>query len=155
MNNKTLVDLIGLLLIALIVVIGYKLSPLLLPKADLTLQPEAGCDLQRQSCGAVLPGGGRVELSITPRPIPMVKPLKVEVSLLGARANRVDVDFAGTEMNMGLNRPALQADGNGRFAGEATLPVCITGAMAWQATVLVETEKERIAIPFRFASGHG
>jgi len=34
-----------------------------------------------------------------------------------------------------------------------TLPVCITGAMDWQATVLIENGGERIAIPWRFSSG--
>ena len=154
MNKKTLIDIIGLLLIALVVVVGYKLSPLILPKADKTIQPEAGCDLQRQACQAVLPGGGRVELGITPRPIPMVKPLQVEVRVEGVTASRVEVDFTGIDMNMGLNRPLLQAMADGRYRGEATLPVCITGAMDWQATVLLETDQERIAIPFRFASGH-
>lgn len=154
MNKKTLIDFIGLLLIALVVVVGYKLSPLLLPKADKTLQPESGCDLQRQACAAPLPDGGRVVLSITPRPIPMIRPLQIEVRLEKLAASRVEVDFAGVEMNMGLNRPLLQAVGDGRYQGEATLPVCVTGAMDWQATVLVEGERERIAIPFRFASGH-
>ena len=36
-NKKILIDAIGLLLIALVVVVGYKLSPLLLPKADVIL----------------------------------------------------------------------------------------------------------------------
>ncbi len=155
MNKKALIDLIGLLLIALVVVVGYKLSPLLLPKADLTVQPEAGCDLQRRACRAVLPDGGRVELAIAPRPIPMVKPLQVEVRLDGLVATRVEVDFAGVDMNMGLNRPLLAPVAPGLYQGEATLPVCITGAMDWQATVLVETERARLAVPFRFASGHG
>ena len=54
---------------------------------------------------------------------------------------------------MGLNRPELVARGDGLFSGEATLPVCITGAMDWQATVLIENGSERIAIPYRFSSG--
>ncbi len=147
-----LIDLIGLLLIALVVVVGYKLSPVLLPKADLTVAPETPCDLHRSPCAAALPGGGRVELSVLPRPIPMVKPLTVEVAVSGVAVDRVEVDFAGLEMNMGLNRPLLAGRGDGRFAGGTTLPVCITGAMAWQATVLLETPGERIAVPFRFGS---
>lgn len=152
MTKKALIDLIGILLIALVVVVGYKLSPLLLPKADVTVQPEAGCDLQRGPCGALLPGGGRIELSLLPRPIPMMKPLQAEVTVAGAPAMAVEVDFAGIDMNMGLNRPQLQGRGDGRFVGEATLPVCITGAMDWQVTVLLETAGERIAVPFRFSS---
>lgn len=154
MNKKSLIDVIGLLLIALVVVVGYKLSPLLLPKADVTVQPDAGCDLQRRACSVALPDGGKVELSLTPRPIPMIKPLQVTVGVEGAEATRVEIDFAGVDMNMGLNRPLLQKGEGGLYRGETTLPVCVTGAMDWQVTVLLETARQRVAIPFRFASSH-
>lgn len=153
MNKKLLIDVIGILLIALVVVVGYKLSPLLLPRADVVIQPDPACNLQRQACAVKLPSGGSVELAMATRPIPMVKPFEVRVTTRGFAPGRVEVDFAGIEMNMGLNRPELAARGGGRFAGQVTLPVCITGAMDWQATVLIETGGERIAIPYRFSSG--
>lgn len=154
MNKKILIDAIGILLIALVVVVGYKLSPILLPKADLTVMPDASCNLQRQACVTLLPDGGRVELSTSVRPIPMVKPFKVQVMLNGVAASRVEVDFAGIGMNMGLNRPELLDQGGGRFVAEASLPVCITGEMDWQATVLIETASQRIAIPYHFSGAH-
>ncbi|MBL8420496.1 MAG: hypothetical protein JNK92_07645 [Dechloromonas sp.] len=153
MNKKILIDVIGILLIALVVVVGYKFSPLLRPRVDVVIQPDPVCNLQRQSCAVKLPSGGSVELSMAPRPIPMVKPFEVQVTTSGFAPTRVEVDFAGIDMNMGLNRPQLAAHGNGRFAGQVTLPVCITGAMEWQATVLVEAGGQRIAIPYRFSSG--
>ncbi len=153
MNKKLLIDVIGILLIALVVVVGYKLSPLLLPRADVVIQPDPACNLQRQACAVKLPSGGSVELAMATRPIPMVKPFEVRVTTRGFAPGRVEVDFAGIEMNMGLNRPELATRGDGRFAGQVTLPVCITGAMDWQATVLIETGGERIAIPYRFSSG--
>lgn len=153
MKKKILMDVIGILLIALVVVVGYKLSPLLLPRADVVIQPDPACNLQRQACAVKLPSGGSVELAMATRPIPMVKPFEVRVTTRGFAPGRVEVDFAGIEMNMGLNRPELAARGDGRFVGQVTLPVCITGAMDWQATVLIETGGERIAIPYRFSSG--
>lgn len=151
-NKKVLVDAIGIIALALVVVIGYKLSPLLLAKADLTVQPDPGCDLHRAPCTASLPGGGQLRLSIAPRPIPVVSPLRLEVEVVGREASRVDIDFAGVDMNMGYNRPELAALGGGRFSGQGTLPVCITGGMDWRATVQVETDKERIAAPFVFST---
>jgi len=152
-NKKVLIDVIGILLIALVVVVGYKLSPMLLPKADVTVQPDPACDLQHQACAVELQGGGRVELSSSIRPVPMVKPFEIEAKTAGFAPSRVEVDFAGVDMNMGYNRPELAAHGNGRYVAEATLPVCITGLMDWQVTVLIETGSERIAIPFRLSSG--
>ena len=152
MNKKILIDLIGVLLIALVVVIGYKLSPLLLPRADVTVQPDPLCDLQKESCAVTLPSGGKIELAMGTKPVPMVKPFQVQVVASGFVPKRIEVDFAGIDMNMGLNRPELTVRGDGKYVAEANLPVCISGHMDWQVTVLVDTGTEQIAIPFRFSS---
>jgi len=152
-NKKILIDVIGIELIALVVVIGYKLSPMLLPKADVTIQPDPVCNLQVVACGVTLPSGGKVVLSMGTRPIPLVKPFEVEVTTSGFSPTRVEVDFAGIDMNMGLNRPQLAAKSEGSYTAEVTLPVCITGQMDWQATVLIESGSGRIAVPYRFSSG--
>ena len=149
-NRSLLVDLAIILALAIVAVVGYKYSPLLLPKADLTLAPVAGCVLQKQACHAEVPGGGRIELDIAPRPIPVIRPMRVAVAISGLTANQVEIDFTGVTMNMGLNRQTLAANGNGGFTGEATIPVCITGRMAWRATLVVETDRQRIAVPFLF-----
>ncbi len=91
-------------------------------------------------------------MNIAPHPIPLVKPLQVTVTLSGIDGDRVEVDFDGSEMKMGYNRPVLENSG-GRFVGQTTLPVCITGAMKWTATVLVTAENRRIAAPFHFDVG--
>jgi hypothetical protein len=151
-NKKILIDLVGVLLIALVVVVGYKLSPMLLPKVDVTIQPDPLCNLQTDSCAVTLPSGGKIELTMGTKPVPMVKPFEVQVMTNGVTPKRIEVDFAGIDMNMGLNRPELSARGNGKYAADASLPVCISGHMDWQVTVLVDTGAEQIAIPYRFSS---
>lgn len=153
-SKSLLVDSAMILTLVLIGVIGYKLSPLLMPKADVTANPDPGCDLHRGICAAPLPAGGRISLALTPHPIPVTAPLELTVEVEGVNADAVAVDFAGVNMNMGFNRPRLAPAGAGRFIGQATLPVCVTGRMTWQATVLVETGSTRIAVPFRFDAGH-
>jgi hypothetical protein len=148
-KRPILADLTIVLVLIAIAVAGYRFSPLLLPKADLTVTPDPTCDLNREACRAVFPGG-TVELAITPRPIPVVKSLTVSVVLRGTDARKVDIDFSGATMNMGYNRLTLQPTEPGRFVGEASLPVCVTGRMEWLATVIVETDSRRIAVPFRF-----
>lgn len=135
-------------------ILGYRLSPLLLPKADVTGTAEPGCNLQRQACPAAFPDGGHLQLSITPHPIPLLKPLRVEVTVSGIKPSKVEVDFAGANMNMGHNRSELTATGPGRHAGETSLPVCVSGSMTWVATVIIETDRQRIAVPYRFDVGH-
>lgn len=136
-----------------IAVLGQRFSPLLLPKVDVTGVVEAGCDLQQRPCSATLPTGGSVRLSITPRPIPYLQPLRVEVGTSGIEARKVEVDFAGASMNMGFNRIPLSAAGVGRHSGESSLPVCVSGSMSWVATVLIETDRQRIAVAYRFDVG--
>lgn len=147
-NYFSLVNLTIILALACIAVIGYRLSPL--AKADLTIAPQPGCDLNTQTCSAELPGGGRLELSITPRPIPVVKPLQVDVRLSGRVADQVEIDFSGVAMDMGHHRLQLVADGQGRYLGQAMLPVCISGRMTWQATLIVGSGHQTIAIAFPF-----
>jgi hypothetical protein len=154
LSKSLLVDSAMILALVLVGTIGYKLSPLLMPKADVVAAPAPGCDLHQSACEAELPGGGRLRFSLTPRPIPVAAPMEIAVAVEGVAAERVAVDFAGVSMNMGFNRPALNPAGAGRFAGQGTLPVCVTGRMTWQATVLVEHGRKRIAVPFRFDAGH-
>ncbi len=150
MTKKLLLDAAILLALAVLGVIGYKLAPLLNPKTDITL-PLSSCDLAKQACVATLPAGGQLEFSIEPRPIPSLKPLKLQASIKGSEVRKIEVDLVGTDMKMGYNRPELQGSG-GQFTGHANLPVCITGKMEWDATVLLETGKGVIAVPFRFAT---
>lgn len=139
--------------LVVIAVVGQRYSPLLMPKTDVTGVVAAGCDLQQQACSATLPDGGRVQLSITPRPIPYLQPLRLEVGISGVEARKVEVDFAGASMNMGYNRIQLAAAGAGRHTGESSLPVCVSGSMSWIATVVIETDRQRIAVPYRFDVG--
>ncbi|MDP1526126.1 MAG: hypothetical protein Q8M20_09970 [Rhodocyclaceae bacterium] len=153
MSRSLLVDSALILALILIGIVGYKLSPLLMPKADVTVAPEAGCDLHKTPCRAMLPSGGRLTLSLTPRPIPVAQPIEMAVSVEGMSTDSVQIDFAGVDMAMGFNRPTLKAAGSGQFVGPTTLPVCVTGHMTWQATVLLQTGSQRIAVPFRFVTG--
>jgi hypothetical protein len=83
-----------------------------------------------------------------PGSIPLVKPLQVDVHIDGLAADKVEIDFAGPSMNMGYNRQALVAGGQGRYRGEAMLPVCVSGAMTWQARLLIDSRGQRIAVRF-------
>lgn len=153
-SKSLLVDSAMILALILIGVVGYKLSPLLLPKADVLVEADPACDLHRAPCTAVLPQGGRLSFALTPRPIPVAQPLDMVVDIEGAGADRVVVDFAGVDMSMGFNRTTLRALDAHRHVGQTTLPVCVTGRMLWQATVLIEIGRTRIAVPFHFEAGH-
>lgn len=148
-SHSYLVDVLVLLALAILGVLGYKLAPLLSPRTDVAL-PVSQCDLGKTPCTIALPEGGQIEIAIDPRPIPALKPLRLLAVASKADVRKIEVDFAGVDMKMGYNRPALESIGDGRFSGQANLPVCITGKMQWQATVLIETGKSVVAAPFVF-----
>jgi hypothetical protein len=68
----------------------------------------------------------------------------------GVDPDRVEVDFAGVDMNMGFNRVALKPVGQGTFAGTGMLPVCVRARMTWEARVLLHTDAGLLAASFRF-----
>lgn len=97
-----------------------------------------------------MPGGGKVQFGIEPRSIPVLRPLALTSRVEGLNPRSVEVDFAGTDMNMGYNRIALESVGEGGWKGEATLPVCVRSRMSWEARVLLHTDAGIMAAPFRF-----
>lgn len=148
MSTKTLPAVALLIALIILSVIAYKYLPMFRPAADVRLAAVA-CDPGLVACQADLPGGGRLAFSVTPQPIRPLQRFDMTVVLQGTLARAIEIDFAGTQMDMGLIRPRLTGSGS-NFSGTAVLPVCVTGSMEWEATVLVTTEGQRIAAPFRF-----
>ena len=140
------------LALACLAVVGYKLAPQPRGDAGLVVDAPASCDLNVRRCAVDLPAGGRVELSISPQPIPVVKPLQIDVRVTDINVHRVELDFSGRTMDMGPNRTLLAAVGEGIYRGSAMLPVCVTGRMDWQATLLVDTGRGRLAARFNFSA---
>lgn len=112
----------------------------------------AACDLNRGACSVDLPGGGRLTAEITPRPIPVLKPLAVRLTLAGRKVDAARLEFSGVEMDMGFNQVVLTAT-DGGFVGSASLPVCVSGRMRWQAVFHIEGPDGRLDVPFQFDSG--
>ena len=146
-SRQTILTVIALAL-ACVAVIGYKLSARW-HSADAIMLPRSSCNPSVEDCTISLPRGGQLRLSIAPRPIRALQKLSLEVAITGWKAEKVEIDFDGVDMSMGYNRPVLSGDGR-KFSGQTMLPVCITGTMTWKATVVVTTDKERIAAPFHF-----
>ena len=126
--------------------------PLLNPAVVASAPLDPRCDLRQGPCTGTLPSGGQVHLELTPRDLPLLEPIAIDVRLEGLRAFAVEVDFAGVDMNMGYNRPRLAAEGQGRYVGNTVLPVCVRQRMDWEARVLVRTPDGLMAAPFRFST---
>ena len=148
MHKRQTILIVIVLALACVITAGYKFAAKWHASEGTTLPPSS-CDPSVQECWISLPQGGRLRLSIEPRPIRPLQKLSLGVSMEGQSASTVAIDFDGVDMSMGYNRPVLSGS-DGHFSGETILPVCITGKMKWKATVLISTEREQIAAPFHF-----
>lgn len=150
MSSRYLGALIVLLLLGGVTLVLYDVWPLLFPRIVAVAPLVPTCDLRHGDCTAILPGGGKVRFGIEPRSIPVLQPLALAARVEGLEPRSVAVDFAGTDMNMGYNRVALEPIGGGAWKGQATLPICVRSRMNWEARVLLQTDAGIMAAPFRF-----
>lgn len=144
-----LCGLTGALLAALAVTALVK-SMLFAAPQFTTLALDETCSLSSGTCTLRLPDGGRLEFRLGPQPVPLLKPLALELHVAGSRARALEVDFRGIDSPMAFNRANLARAAEGRYEGQATLPLCANGRMAWQAVVLLEDGGRKIHAPFRF-----
>ena len=138
---------------AVIGVAVYKTWPILFPPIAERAPLNPACDLAATECTVRFADGGSVALAIRPRGIPTAHPLTVAARLTGLPPpERVELDFAGLDMDMGYNRVSLAPapDGRNRWTGTAMLPVCVRARMTWEARVLLHLPKGTLAAPFRF-----
>ncbi len=86
----------------------------------------------------------------------MLRPLRIKVGLDALpMPQRVELDFAGFDMDMGYNRVVLHAgsDPGGdtvSYSGSGMLPICVRDRMTWEARVLIYLPDGILAAPFRF-----
>lgn len=141
-----------LLALAVLAVLGLRLWPLLHPTISVRAAQDRTCDAREGPCTVRFASGGTVTLDLLPRGIPSLTPLTASARLTGLPTpGRVEIDFAGADMNMGYNRVLLTATGApGRYAGPAMLPVCVRERMLWDAQVLLHYPDRLLAAPFRF-----
>lgn len=142
----------GAVFLAVTAAAFYVAWPLLNPTVIWTAPVDPACDLRQAICESQLPSGASVRFGLEPRTIPLLQPIRIDVEVRGMNTLGVEVDFAGVDMNMGYNRPALSSQGGGHFTGEVTIPVCVRNRMDWEAKVLVRTTAGLVAAPFRFST---
>ena len=113
-----------------------------------TLNPE--CNKAEFPCSVNLKNGGSVQLTISPQPVEVMKPLKVQIKLNRVEVKRVVAQFNGVGMNMGMNRYIFSKESDGSFLATVTLPVCIRNRMEWDAEIHLETDRGIIIAPYKF-----
>jgi protein SCO1 len=109
--------------------------------------PES-CRVGAEPCAAVFADGTRVVLTVEPAGLPTETPLTFRVDVHPAGPIPRAVELQGVDMNMGLLRIPLDADGR----GSGVIPLCTTDEMRWRADVVLDDRTAGFG--FRVSRGH-
>ncbi len=143
---------IVVLSILLIATIYYRIEMARKSQILFQLEPSNQCSLHKGACDVSTPAGGKITLSITPRPIPLVKEIQINVTTQSIDTQSVKVDFKGTTIKMTPNLVTLVQQSKSTYTGQGLLPICIRNSMEWQATVIIQTDEGIIKAPFLFTT---
>ena len=148
-NIITLLSITGFIALA---IIGYQFQAAILsPQGIARAVTPDNCNLHQSDCTAVFPDGRKATLSLTPKNLPLLKPIQVEVRLDGFKAKELQFNIIGLNMDMGVNRNTLTSNDQQSFTGNMILPVCSNQRMAWEAQAVITDADDKVVIaPFPF-----
>lgn len=150
LTKKTLGISFSILTILSLSVFSYYLKHKTLPASNVSVAFDPNCDLRTSPCTSILLKGGKISFSITPHSIPLLQPLRLQVTTEAINVSKIEVSISGLNMNMGYNHTTLVKKTKYQFNANTTIPVCIRNKMEWEARVLLHTSQGLINVPFRF-----
>ncbi len=146
-------DLIGLLLTLLALVVAGKLAvPRTLPP-PIELPP-AACDLQRQDCRLLLPGGA-IELRLPERPVAPNRPFVVEGRSEGKGVRLLSLSLQGIELSMDGTPAAFAREDDGAYRARTGIPLCTESRMTWRMRVRLDIDGQGYEWPLLFRTEGG
>jgi hypothetical protein len=117
------------------------------------IQQDPECDLHVSKCSIKIESDKEFILDISPRSIPLMKPLTFTLEYKGVEFQELKGKIYATNMDMGIHPIALKPTKEGFLEGKIVLPTCLVGNMKWRAEFpLPKTtpEKLRDTIVFTF-----
>lgn len=111
----------------------------------------AGCDLNRERCTADT-RWGPLHLELSPRPLPVLNPIALEVRFDRANQARISAQLDGVDMDMGPNLATLQRVDGQTLRGQLIIPICLTGTMQWRLRLVIKDGAQEQTADFSFAA---
>lgn len=136
------------------------------PTANL-LEVQGDCDLSRSPCTAKDQAGHAFYISLSPRPVPLLKEVSIAVLVKGLENIRTaQLSIEGLNMYMGVQIiPLTLQDGHPsesshpsnktsqhKLTGVLQLPICTSRKMDWQATLVVQTSTQKYTAAYPFTT---
>lgn len=142
-----------------IIVLGLILAYFLIDSSDIYrwyvgdtnfVKQDKNCNLHTEECKIILKDGSLMSLSIAPRSIPLLKPIRFQVKTKGINTNVLQLKVFATNMNMGFHESLLKKVKYGLYEGNITLPTCIVGNMIWNANIIANKTNRSVGAIFEF-----
>ncbi|MFK5882249.1 MAG: hypothetical protein QM482_08530 [Sulfurospirillum sp.] len=155
MKTKKFFKLLVLEIFVLILVVAY----FLIDSSDIYrwyvgdtnfVKQDKSCDLHKKACSITLGDGSVITLDITPRPIPLMKPIRIHITTKNINLDKLDLKVFATNMNMGLIEKSLKRVKKDTYEGEITLPMCIVGNMIWDVNIIANEPSSSLGAVFEF-----
>ena len=108
------------------------------------------CDLHKTSCTIKIQDGTSFTLSVEPKTIPLMKPLKFIIKSNNQNLKNLTLNIYATNMFMGDFHLPIKNLGDGNYEATGTLPTCPVGDMQWNADIKIEKATENIGARFQF-----
>ena len=152
MTKSNIITLLSIVVLIALAVIAYQFKTAILsPQGVTRAVMQSGCDLHQSDCTAVFSDGRKATLSLTPKNLPLLKPIQIQVQLEGFKAKSMQFNIIGLNMDMGVNRNTLVSNNQQLFQGKMVLPTCSHQRMEWEAQAVITDHDDKIVIaPFQF-----
>lgn len=108
------------------------------------------CDLHNEDCQITLADGTTFLLSISPKEIPLMKPLTFSIKSNKEDLKDLHLDIYSTNMFMGEFNLPIKNLGNGSYEAKGTLPTCPIGNMQWNAEIRIQNFNKTVGAQFKF-----
>lgn len=118
---------------------------------DITfVDPNPPCDLRQNTCEVKLSPTQSVSLEVSPKGIPLMKPLSFVVNAKGVKSDTLEIKIYAINMQMGTHKLTLRRVSGDRFEGKQVLPTCIVGGMIWNADITSSSFSDKKGVRFTF-----
>lgn len=111
--------------------------------------PVVSCDLNAEACEAITPWG-KAQLTLSPRPVPVLKPIELTLRFALPVGAQGTVDLTGADMEMGTTTTELVRIDAQTLRSSLVIPVCLTGSMQWRLRVNLSNGPQVAGLDFAF-----
>jgi hypothetical protein len=111
----------------------------------------AACDLNAGPCETLTPWG-KMQLTLAPRPVPVLKPVELTLRFATDNEAKGTLTLNGAEMEMGTTYAELVRVDPRTLRGSLVIPICLTGAMAWQLRFELSDGRQQARLGFTFSA---